>query len=103
MSGEYIVPEVAYLLKREGGPRIEYADLKKFFGDPPSTSPTLQQVRDAVRSIRQSKAMLIVPGDDDCRSAGPFFKNPIATSVEPARAEPLPHQPVPRKNRHPHP
>jgi UDP-N-acetylmuramate dehydrogenase len=26
--------------------------------------------------------MLIVPGDDDCRSAGSFFKNPILTKEE---------------------
>jgi UDP-N-acetylmuramate dehydrogenase len=30
-----------------------------------------------VRQIRLSKAMLIVPGDEDCRSAGSFFKNPV--------------------------
>jgi len=39
--------------------------------------PTLQQTRDAVREIRRSKAMLIVPDDADCRSAGSFFKNPV--------------------------
>jgi UDP-N-acetylmuramate dehydrogenase len=95
--GEYIVLEVAYLLKREGNPPIEYADLKKFFGDPPSTPPTLQQVRDAVRSIRQSKAMLIVPGDEDCRSAGSFFKNPIISNAEADRVESLAQQRVPGK------
>jgi len=81
----------------EGTPRIEYADLKKFFGDSPATPPTLQQVRDAVRSIRQSKAMLIVPGDEDCRSAGSFFKNPIVSSAEADRVESLAQQRGPRK------
>src|SRR5262249_24446508 len=38
-----------------------------------------QEVREAVRQIRLSKAMLIVPGDEDCRSAGSFFKNPIVS------------------------
>jgi len=95
--GQYIVLEVTYLLKREGTPRIEYADLKKFFGDSPATPPTLQQVRDAVRSIRQSKAMLIVPGDEDCRSAGSFFKNPIVSSAEADRVESLAQQRVPGK------
>ena len=39
--------------------------------------PTLAEVRAAVREIRHRKAMLIVPGDDDARSAGSFFKNPV--------------------------
>jgi UDP-N-acetylmuramate dehydrogenase len=33
-----------------------------------------------VREIRARKAMLISPGDPDCRSAGSFFKNPVVTS-----------------------
>jgi UDP-N-acetylmuramate dehydrogenase len=36
--------------------------------------------RKAVREIRARKAMLIAPGDPDCRSAGSFFKNPVVTS-----------------------
>lgn len=74
--GRFIVLGVTYSLELGGAARITYADLKKYFGD--STAlPTLQQTRDAVRTIRQSKAMLIVPDDEDCRSAGSFFKNPI--------------------------
>jgi UDP-N-acetylmuramate dehydrogenase len=44
-----------------------------------STTPTQAETRDAVRSIRASKGMLISPGDDDCRSAVSFFKNPIVS------------------------
>jgi UDP-N-acetylmuramate dehydrogenase len=33
--------------------------------------------------------MLIVEGDDDCRSAGSFFKNPVVTIAEAARIEAL--------------
>ncbi len=96
--GQYIVLEVAYLLKREGKPRIEYADLKKFFSAVPADRPpTLQQVRDAVRGIRQSKAMLLVPGDEDCRSAGSFFKNPLVSQSEADRVQALAQQRVPDK------
>ena len=42
------------------------------------------EVAEAVRGIRQSKGMLLVEGDPDCRSAGSFFKNP---SVAPEVAE----------------
>jgi UDP-N-acetylmuramate dehydrogenase len=84
---EFIVLEVSYRLYRNGGPRIEYADVKNFFAATNIAKPTLQQVRDAVRSIRQSKAMLLVEGDEDCRSAGSFFKNPIVSAAEAMRIE----------------
>src|SRR5262249_37100928 len=88
MRDKYIVLEVDYLLQRNGEPKIEYTDVKKFFAAQFEPSPpTLQQVRDAVRSIRQSKAMLIVPGDEDCRSAGSFFKNPLVSETEAIRIE----------------
>jgi UDP-N-acetylmuramate dehydrogenase len=82
--GKHIVLEVAYRLKQHGLPALHYADLKKFFAGGPA-DPTLQQVRDAVRSIRLSKAMLLAPGDEDCRSAGSFFKNPVVSQREAAR------------------
>jgi UDP-N-acetylmuramate dehydrogenase len=94
MRDRYIVLEVGYLLHRNGAPTIEYADLKNFFA---AAQPTLQEVRDAVRAIRQSKAMLLVPGDEDCRSAGSFFKNPLVSEAEAARIETLAEQRAPGK------
>jgi UDP-N-acetylmuramate dehydrogenase len=61
-----------------GEPAIRYPDLKSFFSNV-STSPSLRLTREAVREIRARKAMLITPGDPDCRSVGSFFKNPIVT------------------------
>jgi UDP-N-acetylmuramate dehydrogenase len=37
----------------------------------------LKELAETVRRIRNSKGMLLVEGDPDCRSAGSFFKNPI--------------------------
>jgi len=98
---EFIVLEVSYRLCRNAEPKVEYADVKNFFAANKVEKPTLQQVRDAVRSIRQSKAMLIVPGDEDCRSAGSFFKNPLVSAAEADRIEALaarlaPEKPLPR-------
>jgi UDP-N-acetylmuramate dehydrogenase len=90
LRNRYIVLEVDYLLHRNGAPTLEYADLKKFFAEQGgSAPPTLQQVRNAVREIRRSKAMLIVPGDEDCRSAGSFFKNPLVSAAEADRIQEL--------------
>jgi UDP-N-acetylmuramate dehydrogenase len=85
--GRFIVLETAYRLKQGGQPTIEYADLKKFFDSAGNASPSLQQVRDAVLSIRQSKAMVLVNGDEDCRSAGSFFKNPLVSKAEADRVQ----------------
>jgi UDP-N-acetylmuramate dehydrogenase len=72
----YIILRVTFWLRRGGKPAIRYADLQKAFAGV-NPDPSLAEVRAVVREIRHRKAMLIVPGDDDARSAGSFFKNPI--------------------------
>jgi UDP-N-acetylmuramate dehydrogenase len=78
--GRYIILRVTYALEPEGAPRVHYADLKRYFAG--RSAPTLAETRDAVRKIRAGKGMLITPGDDDCRSAGSFFKNPVLSPKE---------------------
>jgi UDP-N-acetylmuramate dehydrogenase len=77
----FIILRVSFRLRRGGSAAVRYADLEKYFGRD-NEKPTLQQVRDAVREIRRSKAMLLVPGDEDARSAGSFFKNPVVAQSE---------------------
>ena len=74
--GRFIILRVTYALTPGAEPRIEYADLKKYFAGW-AERPTLAETRDAVRNIRASKGMLISPGDAESRSAGSFFKNPV--------------------------
>ena len=75
-QGRYIVLRVTYALTPGGEPRVDYTDLKRYFSGQRGV-PTLAETRDAVRKVRASKGMLISPGDDDSRSAGSFFKNPV--------------------------
>jgi UDP-N-acetylmuramate dehydrogenase len=96
--GRYVVLAVSYLVHRNGAPTVEYADLQRFFAERSIEAPTLAQVRDAVRAIRQSKAMLLVAGDEDCRSAGSFFKNPLVSEAEAARIQSLAERRVPGKS-----
>ncbi len=77
--GRYIILQVSFALRPGGEPTLRYADLQKYFAD--KRSPTLSEVRNAVREIRHSKAMLIVSGEEDARSAGSFFKNPVVTQA----------------------
>ncbi len=75
--GQYIILSVTFALEPGGSPGLEYADLKKYFA---GRTPTLAEAREAVRQIRASKAMLLTPGDEDSRSAGSFFKNPVLSA-----------------------
>jgi UDP-N-acetylmuramate dehydrogenase len=78
--GRYVVTRVDYRLKRGGAPTLRYADLQRAFAG--EAHPSLVDVAAAVRRIRQSKGMLLVEGDPDCRSAGSFFKNPIVSAEQ---------------------
>jgi len=91
--GRYVILRVNYRLKRGGAPSLKYADLQKHFDDRlaetvvertagEKTPPSLAEVREAVRAIRRDKGMLLVPGDEDCRSAGSFFRNPVLTEEQ---------------------
>ncbi|MGE5110315.1 MAG: UDP-N-acetylmuramate dehydrogenase [Acidobacteriaceae bacterium] len=77
--GKFIITLVSFALTPNGEPKIEYADLKKYFAG--RNGPSLSDVRNAVREIRRKKAMLIVEGDEDCHSAGSFFKNPVVDNA----------------------
>lgn len=74
MRDRYIVLEVTYSLCRGGDPMIEYKDIANHFA---GKEPTLFETRSAVLQIRRSKSMVIVEQDENSRSAGSFFKNPI--------------------------
>jgi UDP-N-acetylmuramate dehydrogenase len=79
--GRYIILRVRFRLQAGGAPNLKYADLHKCFSTR-STRPSLAEVREAVREIRRSKGMLIVPGDNDSLSAGSFFKNPVLSEAQ---------------------
>jgi UDP-N-acetylmuramate dehydrogenase len=81
--GRYIVIAVTYRLQPGGEPALRYADVKRHFATEldRGEKPTLHQVYDAVRSIREQKGMLAGQGGPDGRSAGSFFKNPVVPSA----------------------
>jgi len=73
--GRYAVTRVDCRLHHGGAPTLHYADLQRAFAA--DAQPSLAEVAETVRRIRQGKGMLLVEGDPDCRSAGSFFKNPV--------------------------
>jgi hypothetical protein len=80
-SGRFIVTRVDYRLAVGGAPTLRYVDLERAIQENGSTvgEPSLVEVAETVRRVRQAKGMLLVEGDADCRSAGSFFKNPIVS------------------------
>ncbi|WP_433963339.1 UDP-N-acetylmuramate dehydrogenase [Tunturiibacter gelidiferens] len=81
--GRYIVTAVTYRLRPGGEAALRYADLSRYFAATleAGEKPTLRQVYNAVRSIREQKGMLVGQGGADGRSAGSFFKNPVVPSA----------------------
>src|SRR5258708_28529404 len=78
--GRYVILRVTFRLTPGGAPSLKYVDLQTHFSGAEGP-PSLLQAREVVRQIRQSKGMLIVPGDPDALSAGSFFKNPVLSTA----------------------
>ncbi len=76
MRDRFIVLNVLFRLRRGGAPNVSYRDLAGSFG---TRIPTLKEVRDAVLQVRRSKSMVIDETDQNSRSAGSFFKNPVVS------------------------
>ena len=86
----YIVLSVTFRLNPGGAPAVRYPELQRFVGH----AADLQQVRDAVITIRRRKGMVIDPADPDTRSDGSFFMNPIVSPDKLANLDEMPHFPV---------
>jgi UDP-N-acetylmuramate dehydrogenase len=82
--GRYLIISVEFDLRPGAPPTVRYRDLQERCQD--RQISTLQEVRDLVLEVRRSKSMVYDPSDDNHRSAGSFFTNPI---VEAATAERL--------------
>lgn len=78
-AGRYVIVEVAYRLLRDGIPTVRYAELAAYLDEQKIRTPTLAQVRGAVRAIRARKSMLADPNDPNARSCGSFFINPTVS------------------------
>jgi UDP-N-acetylmuramate dehydrogenase len=75
-----VVLSVSFALRLGGEPTVAYAELRRALAAR-TTTPSLAEVREAVLALRRSKSMLIDPKDDNRRSAGSFFTNPVVSSA----------------------
>jgi len=91
-SGEpdrFIVLSVTYRLIPGGAPSVRYADLESDLARRGIAKPSLADVRTSVLAIRRSKSMVIDPGDENARSCGSFFTNPIVSATDAERVQAL--------------
>jgi UDP-N-acetylmuramate dehydrogenase len=71
----WIVLEVGLALREGGAATVRYPELARALG--PDCAPTLAAVRAAVLDLRRAKSMVLDPADENRRSVGSFFTNPV--------------------------
>ena len=74
-KNKYVILSVDIKLAKNGKPKTEYPDVKKYLEEKKMLQPTLQQMREIIIEIRKRKGF----DPNTRRSAGSFFKNPILT------------------------
>jgi UDP-N-acetylmuramate dehydrogenase len=77
----HVVLAVTFALRPGGEPALRYPELRDALA---GHRPSLAQVRETVLALRRRKSMVIDPADENRRSAGSFFMNPV---VPPALAD----------------
>ncbi|HEY3495455.1 MAG TPA: UDP-N-acetylmuramate dehydrogenase [Polyangiaceae bacterium] len=77
----FVLLEATFRLKPGGRPALRYAELERHFAG--SAAPSVAEVRNGVIALRRAKSMVWDPSDENGRSCGSFFTNPI---VSPERA-----------------
>jgi UDP-N-acetylmuramate dehydrogenase len=95
----FVVLEATFRLRPGGAPALRYAELERHFAE--RSAPGLAEVRAAVIALRRAKSMVWNEADENRRSCGSFFVNPVvdaerADAVLAAAAEPtMPRYPQP--------
>jgi UDP-N-acetylmuramate dehydrogenase len=99
--GRHVVLAITYRLRPGGAPAVRYAELEKHLAARGVSAPTLADVRASVVAVRRAKSMVLEAGDENRRSCGSFFLNPVVDADVAARVEaragagPMPRWPQP--------
>jgi UDP-N-acetylmuramate dehydrogenase len=78
----FVVLGVTFGLQEHGAASVRYAELARSLANP---RPSLAEVREAVLQLRRAKSMVLDPADENRRSVGSFFLNPVLSESQ-ARA-----------------
>lgn len=84
-ADRYVVLSVVFELEcSSDGQPVRYPELAGALRIEVGERAPLGEVREAVLTLRRSKAMVLDPGDPDSVSAGSFFLNPVLSAAEAA-------------------
>lgn len=78
-----VIVEVVFALAKGAMPTVRYAELREAIARKSAEGATQispQLVREMVLELRRSKSMVIESGDENRRSVGSFFTNPIVST-----------------------
>lgn len=78
----YAVLGVTFRFAVGGEPALRYPELERAVKEAGGPSPSLASVRETVLTLRRGKSMVIEAGDENRRSAGSFFVNPVVSPEE---------------------
>lgn len=84
----FVVTRLCLGLRKNGLPSLRYAELVRAWemSAPSGEKPTLSGIRDLVLKLRRGKSMVFDPSDENHRSAGSFFMNPLLSPEDFKRA-----------------
>jgi UDP-N-acetylmuramate dehydrogenase len=85
----FVVLGVRFRLRGATPPAVRYAELARHFDDTGIERPTLADTRRAVLLLRGKKSMLYDTADENGRSCGSFFTNPVVSAQTAQRIETL--------------
>jgi UDP-N-acetylmuramate dehydrogenase len=85
-AGRHVVTAVTYRLRAGGAPTLRYADVARHLAGRGLARPSLGDVRESVLAIRRAKSMVLEAGDENRRSCGSFFLNPVVDAEAADRA-----------------
>jgi UDP-N-acetylmuramate dehydrogenase len=74
----WVVLSVTFGLREHGTPSLRYAELARAV----TGAATLREVRAAVLHLRRTKSMVLDAGDENRRSVGSFFLNPVLSAEQ---------------------
>jgi UDP-N-acetylmuramate dehydrogenase len=82
-ADRFVITEVEFRLRPHAPAVVLYPELQRVLEESRTAEPSLPVVRDAVLALRRSKSMVIDSADENVRSVGSFFMNPV---ISPTRA-----------------
>lgn len=83
----FVVLGIDYRLVPGGAPTVRYPELARRLESAGTEYPSLSDVRRTVLEVRREKSMVLDPADENARSCGSFFVNPLVTDEQLAAVE----------------